>query len=315
MIDTIKIKIDTTELEEDYQYTLEQKLGIPEYTFKKNGTKVFRWEVDNMMIRLDNMGLLVQGSLTKYSVGDNLKSADKDQLMSAVERLGVLLGIDLYKGIVKGVDIAANIRTVYPVKEYYPFLVDLSRLNRNELHNGLSFSNTLRYVSFYGKIKEMKRKRGVEVDEAFVNENILRFEYKHTPKSLIGMLKVKEPTVQYLFERYNDIVLFWKDAFESVEKMNDVCEPTFEMFSVKGGFDTFLMMKGIEAIGGLRKALNMVDVAKGRKYLCRYPNQSTNIKKRLKKIMASTQYVRNSKLVEELEEKIAMIYQHALARC
>lgn len=315
MIDTIKIRIYTTELEDNYQDLLKKRLGTPKSSKQENAMNEFKWVVGNMKIRLDERALWIEGSLTKFSVGDNLKSADKEQLKAAIDKLGDILGVDLYKGVVTRLDVAANIRTVYPVKEYYPFLVDLSRLNRNELNNGLSFGNTLRHMSFYGKIKEMRMKREVQVDEMFINENVLRFECKYTPAGLTYYLKVKKPTVRLVFEKYNDVLGLWKDAFASVYKMRDAYEPTFEMFSVKGGFDTFLMIKGMEAIGGLKKALNMVDVAKGRKYFCRYPNQSTNIKNRLKKIMASTQYFKNSKLVEELETKIAMIYQHALARC
>jgi len=315
MTDTVKIRIYRTELEDDYQNLLEQRLGISDITRKKNGLMVFMWEVGNMKIRLDERALWIEGSLTKYSVGDNLKSADKEQLKAAIDKLGDILGVDLYKGVVTRLDIAANIRTMYPVKEYYPFLINLSRLNRNELHNGLSFGNTLRYVSFYDKIKEMKRKKEVEVDDAFVNQHILRYECKYTAVGLAILLKVKNPTLQYVFNRYNDILLHWKNTFDSIDKGRQVCEPTSEMFSVRGGLETYFAIKGIISDGGLKKVLDMIDIAKGRKYFDRYPNQSSNMKSRLKKIMASTLYFQNSKLVEELEAKVTMIYQYALARC
>ena len=168
MIDTIKIKIQKEELPDNYNRFLDSILDDKEETRKENGLSSIRGRVKNFRISIDDRELVLEGSLTKYAIGDNLKSADKEQLEKAIQDLGNELNINLFLGRVTRLDLAGNIVTKYPVEEYYRLLIDLNRLKRQEQSNGLSFGNSSRYLSFYGKIKEMKRRHVHNIDEAFI---------------------------------------------------------------------------------------------------------------------------------------------------
>jgi len=309
MIDTIKIKIETDELPENYTDHLQSVLGGRQIEME-NGMTKYRGLLKNMQVTLDNWGLTIEGSLTKYAVGDNLKSAELLALVDAVYDIGGILKVDLGGGEVKRLDIAGNIRTIHPVAEYYPFLVDLSKHVRNELHNGLSFSNSLREVSFYGKIKEMKRKRDVILDGAFKHENILRFECRTRSRGLRSFLKNSKPTVNDIISEYYAFVEMWQATFNSITKKGVLYEPSSEIFTRKGAFDKFLMAKGVEALGGLEGVLKMIKFAKGRGEFKKYPNASTNLRARMKSLMETPHLVEKSDLIKELEDKVTMV-----ARC
>lgn len=305
MIDTIRIRIDGESMQHTEKSYLLSILKDKQVE-KENGMVVVRGKVKNMNIKLDNMGLVVMGSLTKYALGDNLKSADKGQLTDAIEDLGKILNLNLKEGVVTRLDIGSNLRTIHPVKEYYPYLIDLSKFNRNELHNGISFFNTTTEVVFYGKIREMKRKREVVIDEIFKDQHILRYEYQLRAERLQTILKKVRPTVADIIQNYNHFVFMWQTMFKCITKKGRVVEPVFEVFTKRGLYDRYLMAKGIESSGGLAQVLKDIEIGKGRGWFNKYPNAATNLKVRMKKVMSSPQLVQKSTLVGELEDKIQL---------
>jgi hypothetical protein len=305
MIDTIKIKINAEDIQQSNKAYLKSIL-VDKQVEKENGMTVVRGSIKNMKVKLDNRALTVMGSLTKYAVGDNLKSADKEQLKAAVEDLSKKLTVNLNSGIVRRIDVGSNLLTKYPVDEYYPFLIDLSKFNRNELHNGISFFNSTTEVVFYGKIREMKRKRDVMIDELFKDQHVLRYECQLGPERMQSILKIKKPTVADVFHNYSELVMFWGVMFECITKKGVVLEPLPEIFDKRGLYDRHLMVKGIESSGGLAKVLRDIDVGKGRGWFKKYPNVATNLRGRMKKLMCSPQLVKKSTLVCELEGKIQM---------
>lgn len=309
MIDTIKIKIKKEDLPTNYKILLESILDDKEEVNKENGLSSLRGRLSNFRITINDRELAVEGSLTKYAIGDNLHFADKEQLRLALCNLGQELNINLFQGMVTRLDLAGNIITKYPVEEYYHFLIDLKRLKRQEQSNGLSFGNDSRHVSFYGKIKEMKYKRDTDIDEDFINRNILRYEYRYSrKKSISDFLKINAPVVNDIFENYNLFIKSWIETFEAINKKRDILEPSADLFLKKGEFDRFIKRKGVEALGGTMEVFKMIEIAKKRKYLSKYPNAATNIKRGIKDLMIGPLYLmQKSTLVEELEQKIKFI--------
>ncbi|MBB6273140.1 hypothetical protein HDF26_003600 [Pedobacter cryoconitis] len=308
MIDTIKIKIPKEELPDNYNRFLENILQDKEEIRKDNGLFSLKGKLSNFRVSVNDRELVIEGSLTKYAIGDNLHTADKEQLEQAIYSLGNILNIDLQKGKVTRLDIAGNIITKYPVEEYYQLLIDLNRLKRKDESNGLSFGNNSRYLSFYGKITEMKRRRDI-IDDTFGTSNILRYEYRYSrKKSLSEFLKISNPTVEDIFKNYDHIISSWVHVFALINKKRDFLEPPEDLFSKRGEFDKFLKRKGIEALGGTKEVLGMIEIAKRRKYLNKYPNEASNLKKTVKTLMGGPPDVmQKSTLVQELEEKIELV--------
>jgi hypothetical protein len=312
MIDTIRITIQRETLPDNYIDSLEPKLVNSEFSIRKDGSIKLTGNIRNFFVSVNNSTMVLYGSLTKYAMGDNLKSADKSELRDAVKNLGKELGIDLFQAGIGRLDIGGNIITKYPTDEYYPLLIDINRLNRKIEPNGLSFGNTVRYVSFYGKIKEMASDRNINIDKDFISTNILRYEYRLMRKKTISsFLKIANPTVEDIFNNYDYLVTSWVKIFNSIHKNKDLLEPPLDLFLKRGEFDRFIRRKGIESIGGAEHVLKMIQIAKARKYFVKYPSEVSNLKRNVKKLMNGPSHLmKKSTLINELEDKI-----HSISFC
>ena len=152
----------------------------------------------------------------------------------------------------------------------------------------------------------MRRRRDI-IDDTFGTSNILRYEYRYSrKKSLSEFLKISNPTVEDIFKNYDHIISSWVQVFALINKKRDFLEPPEDLFSKRGEFDKFLKRKGIEALGH-KRVLGMIETAK-RKYLNKYPNEASNLKKTVKTLMSGPPHVmQKSTLVQELEEKIELV--------
>lgn len=309
-MDTIKIRIYREDIPEVFYRGFFEHYEFDTRFSKRTGMMTYHTEIKNFQVRLDDRQLVLEGSLTKFAIGDNLKTADLVQLYEGIAELGKELRVDLFRSEVLRLDIAGNIITKYPVKEYYSLLIDLPRFKRNEMNNGLSFSNSTAYVSFYGKIQEMKGKRSTFVDDFFSNANVLRFECKFNSRSFEQYFNLRKPTLNDVFENYDKFISQWQRIFKAIVKAQDALHPSTELFSVKGNFERFLKIQGIEKLGGLRVALDLIELGKKRGYLTKYGNEASNLKGKLKKLMKLPQLVQKSTLVEELEQKVDFVAFH-----
>jgi hypothetical protein len=308
MIDSVKLMIPVEELPENYKLTLKNLLKYQEI-LKENGQINFRGWIDNMWITATNRNLIITGSLTRYALGDNLRHAEKSQLIDAVIDLSDKLKTDLLQAPVKRVDIAGNLRTIKPVNQYYNFLVDLIGFDRNELQHGLVFQNKNngKYVHFYNKIQHMKEDRRGKKDGDFFDQNILRFETKFFSEGVNRLLKTRNPTMSNVFENYDLFILEWFNTFSSITKKSDVLELPPAIFTERNEWDRYWEIKGIEDKGGLQSILKIISEAQANGRFTGHKDQASLLKRRMKDLMSKPSLTKPSMLMTELEEKIAMI--------
>ena len=304
MIDTIKLKVYPTELVEDHYTRIPDKLTRKRIITNEEGNKTMRGFIKNMNITLDYRGLWIEGSLPKYYYGTNQKTLSFTDIKKAICCLEEEVELNLSEARVIRVDIGDNIITKYPVECYYPILMHCNQFKRNELDNGLGFSNTNRYISVYGKLQEVEKGKELP-EELFVGRNVLRYEHKHLSNaSISSCLGIKNINLCSMLNNYRKLVEDWYCTFESIRKRHDVMDFDFDLFKHKGMFEKYLKIKGIEAFGGMGQVVDAVNSAKAQGLLKRYANQGTNIIKRLQDNYSLSLLSNKSHLAEELRSKV-----------
>jgi hypothetical protein len=272
-IDTFKGKIKSTELTEDDYIRIEEKLSKKRIITNEGNNKTMRGFIENINITLDYRGLWVEGSLPKYVHGTNQRTLSFTESVSALQHLGADLGIDLLEARVERVDVAENIITSYPVEEYYPILMHCKQFKRNELDNGLGFRSRNRYMSFYGKMQEVKKSKEVP-EEILIGKNVLRYELRYlNNKSISSSIGIKNINLRSLLKNYKKLVEGWYSTFNSIMKMQKTMDFDHSIFQQKGLLDQYLKVKGIEAFGGMGQIIKTVNSAKANGYLQGHSNK------------------------------------------
>ncbi|MFD1631067.1 hypothetical protein [Pseudopedobacter beijingensis] len=314
MIDTIIIKIASEKLPENYNELLDEMLINKEKSYKESRGEVLRGNYKNFHIKLNRSGLLIAGSLTNYTLGTNLKTAFKEQLKEAICKLGKELALDLLKdGRVLRLDIATNIITKLPVEEYYKTFENLARTNRLEQPNGLLFKNTNRSVLFYGKIAQL-RKDKIPIESIMKDKNVLRYEYRFSNHSaLCRFLKIEEVNVQSVFQHYTKIIDNWLKNFLAITKTNKVKRFNKDTFLIRGIFIKQLQRLGLESLGGAKSVLEMIDNAKREGAFRKYPNEISNIRKKVKSLLENPSLIDVVEVGKELQRKIEMLHFYVIA--
>lgn len=308
MIDTIRISIDSTELPDGYHGFLWNKV-TPEIK-KEHGydpNRSIYGHLKNLSVWMGGYGLIIEGSLTKYVLGDNLGSIGVEQIEEAIRSLSDELGIDLSLGKVNRLDIAGNILTKYPVPEYTDVLFSSRYLKKVHLNRNLYFSNKSRCILIYDKLKEMRAKRQ-RYSGFFKDKNILRYEYRYLQhKVLASFLKIKKVTVGDVVRLYPLLIDEWLNVFTNIKKTPEPLMFKKDAWGIKGEIDRQIKILGINAMGGLNGMFRSIDKAKARRYFKKYPSQPSQLKDKYRGWMESEKMFQTPQIVKELEKKITRV--------
>lgn len=314
MIDTIKIRIDSHNLPIDYESYLLQIITltkIEQIVREEFITKIGK--LKNMDIRLDKYGLQIEGSLTVYLLGNNLSSLNNNEAKKGIDSLGKDLGIDLNFGTVTRLDLAGNLITKYPVKEYLELMISGKRLDKHPYPFGVYFRNTVRCICVYDKIKQLEKKK-IKFDPIFNDKNVLRFEYRYGSQSLSSFLKVKKATISDVLNNYNKLVRSWEEIFYIIDKKGEALTFSEDTCKVKSGIDKQISAKGIEAIGGLEEFLKIIKNLKSRGWLKKHPNEVSYLTLKYRALMKNVNLFQKSDLILELEQKMSLVSFHSIDR-
>lgn len=310
MIDTVKIIIDTIDIPLYYNQFL---LNLDTHSIKKNHKNeiTITGYVKNFQVTLDNWGVRVEGSLTRYIFGDNFKSATQQQLMNGVMQLSQETQLNLMNGKISRLDVAENILTKFPVPEYFDGLAEIRYFKRYQFPTTLKYGGLSRYITIYDKIAESKKKK-VEVDDMLKGKNFLRYEVSYpNHKALCKLLKIHKCSFSDIFLNYSKIIDEWLRLFNKIEKKTDALSFDFENLKTSKDIFKQLQIQGVIRLNGLSEVLKMIDVGKQRGYFKSHPNVATNIRSSLKNLMKTPNLVKDSPLNQELSKKISLIHFHA----
>lgn len=308
MIDTIHLFLPADILPDSYLLTTEPAFtNIDKKTSLTTGEITFYGYFKNFRVKQNARGIYIEGSLTKYYLGDNQKTLRPIDVPIAFIELSEDLGLPIDIAKVNRVDIAENIITRQPANQYYDVLGSSRYFRRLELNSGLGYESVNRYISFYDKKRELKKKNEIETD-VFVDRNVLRVEYRFLKhKTLANYLDVPIVQVRDLVFHYPEIIKAWEEVFSTINKKHQALTFNNEVYQTKGAFDKQIKIMGVEAIGGFQELKKMINNAKASNLFTKYPNEPTNLLSRYKALMTLPKLTKKSNLTEELEKKIAVI--------
>jgi len=310
MIDTIYLTLERNKLPKNYLKFLQEIASFENYGYNKNNQEKLEFWYSGLYIKLTSRNLRISGSLTKYAIGNTLMMASKQELFVAMVKLSNKLKINLFDAIVTRIDFAANIITKEPVTRYHSIMNNVKRIRRLEQPTALVYWSTSRQLQLYDKMAELGKKNTVKF---LHKKHVLRYEVKYLNQQVIcDFLKVENVNLLTIFANYSNFVNGWVNAYNSIDKKN---EPTFfsdEVFANKKLLTRQLIRAGIESNGGLIKMDESIECSKKKGLYDKYPNQPSNIKAWMRKVMNDPKLVSISNLNAELISKIRMLAFYAV---
>lgn len=218
MIDTIGININGYKVKES------ELDNIIDSVDRETGETVLRGNLGNLRIKQKGGSVSLFGSISKYYLGSNMESLDREGVGNAIEDIAKRIEIPIGEGDVYRVDVGANFVMDHPVGIYYRELGMLSRYKKSEIANKqtLLYTTSLVSIEFYDKIKEVKRRRG-EIEEEYIGKNVLRYEVQFKKASTLKKrLGIKELRFGDICkeEIYNGLIRQWKEIYFSIDRVS-----------------------------------------------------------------------------------------------
>jgi hypothetical protein len=307
MIDSIRLLIESDFTIRDDFERIEKLLESKKITTNEDGRRTMSGRIRNLKVYMYSSGLIIDGSLTKFYYGTNQFSLNRKTINNAISELEGLIGFDLYQAKVLRVDIGENLILKNPVKDYFDLLGYVSRYERLEFPNGVGYSTRKKHISFYDKVKEVKKAKET-LCSLFTEHYVLRYEYKLLSQSVIAdLLKLKTVKLYDVISNFDKFIMAWGNAFSKIIKNNPSIPIKAEILNVKGGLEDYVKFRGLEVIGGLTAVLKFIKSAKKQGYLNKYPNEGTNLLNKFKSLTLDQNLFTPSRLVDELEKKIKII--------
>ena len=233
-------------------------------THNFKGETVLSGSLNGLRVTVSRSGVNIKdGSLCTWYLGDNFQTMGRGDVKRAIEKLSDTLHLPMSKANVTRLDIAQNFIVKHPTDVYYNHLGILMYAQRLQQPDGLYYSQAGRRLVFYDKIKEQKNKRE-PLPELYAGRNVLRYEQRYT-KRIAQQLKTTEITGALLYDEafYIKLLKGWRDAYVSIQKINDV-SINFEAMKTKQDLYKMGVLSLMERTGGQIEMFNQITEAQKR---------------------------------------------------
>lgn len=281
-------------------------------TNKNTGQEYFLGNIHNLKVKLTDNSIAIEGSLSKYRWTNNVDTLDYWNMLEAIEFLEEDVGLTLKDAKVRRIDLAANLVMKQTPCSYYPLLAKGGYLKRREDDNGLYYRSNNRTILIYDKVIEHQRSK-MQAADLFEGENVLRYEVRMNRNIEVSRrLNVHKATLRDVCDNYRALVNLWGDSFQLIPKDVELEIPE-DRFLTEGSrnFVDYLAVQGMKHIGGYRRILNMVHEANAQK-LFKYPNQGTNIKQCVKRLIEKEGVSKTLQMIQELQTNIDRVRHKAI---
>ncbi|MCD8207352.1 MAG: hypothetical protein LUD72_05405, partial [Bacteroidales bacterium] len=225
-VDTVKLTLTGDECREDFMRKVPPLLEGRHWKQSICQGQAYEQEsgwLGNMFVRVGSWGTVVEGSLARYFLGNNLQTLTRGDVRDAVEgKLSDELHLPMGMARVGRLDVGTNLLTKYAPYMYIQCLGPLARFERLEQQHGLLYKATSREVCIYDKIRQVEREGGI-VPEPYVGSNALRIEKRHlklTKPALrkFGLSRLTGATL-YNEDFYKDIMKDFVKTYDSITKI------------------------------------------------------------------------------------------------
>lgn len=263
--------------------------------------------IDNYRVIINEYGILLQGSLAKYYLGDNFQTLTRKATQEALESLSDRLKVQLNSAEVKRLDIAQNFIMDHQHQAYYDSLGNCCHFKRLEQPKSIYYTNSTRQLIFYNKVAEGKHRRQ-QIPPVWHNKQVLRYELRFMKKPgyyLDESLLLADNL--YSEGLYMKIVDHWYDYYFQINKIRHQAFAGEIMNDTKL-FKKQLMFLGIKSLGGEQAIMDMIERSKAEgKFSNRM--QATRLKQEINGIAQDDVLTVQSELIDELDQKVKQAVQ------
>lgn len=267
-----------------------------------------RGKIDNLSIALFRGGMSINGSISKYFLGDNIQTLSRRDTKRAIEKLSDRLHLDISEGKPTELEFGANLMLANPIHEYLIRLGEMPRLVRNtfapsSIYYQYKGKNKPKEFAFYDKIADAEAK-GMDIPTGFAEANLLRYEMRLSHR-IGGQTGFAGITIATLHDRqfYSKMLKTWGDKYFSIRKhqlSNSYC-----MENIKSVGDAIETLLATLLASDPDRATLFVDELKESKVFAD-PKYYTRLKKKLQTIAEKADCEKDS-LLRELDDEIKTI--------
>ncbi len=300
MFDTVTLWLDTCEAGKAVKALTEQRETIDRQT----GETVLRGRLKNLTLKVTGQGVLVNGSLGKFLLGNNAQTLTRKTTAEALQALSDTLGLPMGEASLYRLDVAQNFIMKNPLQDYYSQLGEARYYKRSEFadRQSIQYVNGRRALIFYDKNAELEKKK-VAVPELFKGRNVLRYEARFLHK--LGEQFDRLPPVKA--SALGDEIFYikaldkWCDEYFLIQKI--ARERALNMTNAKE-LERSLAFYGLMSIGGQDVALDLVRSAKSKGELSKM--QFQRLRAKVKEIagISLKSGAPEAEAIHELDEKV-----------
>lgn len=261
----------------------------------------------NLKIGIYDTGISIKGSIAKYYMNDNLQTLTRSGTELAIKKLSDELYLPIEKAKVNRLDIATHFMMKHRANEYFSLLGDKPYFQRVQATGNTLYYNTkLKKLVFYDKIKEAKN---FEIPSIYKNENLLRYELRHTGR-LTKHFNMYEVKALNLYEEtfYINLIDKWVKEYFAIKKNRKLTIKNMDKIrTVKDAeniiFGIMLNKHGLSNINEIIKDMKLSKVYPDPKYYSR-------LKGKLEKLAKLPEITEKSELINELDKHVNSITQY-----
>jgi hypothetical protein len=296
MIDTIKIYCV------DPYYLSQLDMTKIDSCTKHNGKygEYDKGKINNLNVTISTYKITIEGSLTKFYLGNNVQCMTRNQIYEALDELETIIGINIDNFWISRLDISANFEMNYPVVFYLDCLIEKSRYTKSTYgEKSVLFSVKSKTISFYDKMLEFKRQKLVNLPSGLpISDNFLRYELqiKKVSRILKQKLAVKSLRKDDIIQK---LLKMWINDFKGIKKKKVMIDIDSITIKKPKDFLNLLICDRIEE-KGKTETLDMLSK------LCMSNKLDRRRKCDLRRRIETNEmkFCKTSKYIEELENKI-----------
>ena len=262
----------------------------------------------NFRVHCNSSGISLRGSLSKYELGDNLERLTRGKVQMAIERLCDETSLNWKRAKVYRLDVGTCLVVKQPCPNYLRGLGELPRWQRSEQgENGLLYLTSTKALSFYDKIKEVRRKRE-RLPGVFEGLNVLRYEIQFRNR-LKDVFKLHEIFAESLYNEtfYIQALTMWKDSYFAIHKQGKL---KFNPDMLKT-LDVKKLESSLAAIAlkelGEREVLAMIQEARRDGSLTKI--QAARLRAKVRELATLPAIIEPSEVMLELDAKVKRAVQ------
>jgi len=262
----------------------------------------------NFRVHCNSSGISLRGSLSKYELGDNLQRLTRGKVQMAIERLCDETLLNWKRAKVYRLDVGTCLVVRQPCSTYLKGLGELPRYQRSEQgENGLLYTTSTKALSFYDKIKEVRRKQE-RLPSAFEGLNVLRYEIQ-VRNRLKDVFKTPEILAETLYNEtfYIQALTMWKNVYFAIHKQGKVKfnPKMLKTLNVKK-LESSLAAIALRQLGE-RELLGMIQEARRDGLLTKI--QAKRLKAKVRELATLPAIIEPSEAMLELDSKVKQSVQ------